>query len=159
MNWHKLIPKTIKIGLVDYTIKLLSIADARAFGHFGRTIYHQHTIELDESMTEARVKQVLLHEIMHAIWAEKQLDLADKLEKKDKEEFIVEHLSTGLCEVFYNNSSLYTFLKYQEVTNTDATFWKQDVTDNTLPTSTGPFKTLTKEEQEQLEMKYACQNV
>lgn len=99
------IPEKIKIGPHNYNIVVIKEAMADAIGINGDTNLNMHRIRICESLKGSVLLEVLLHEILHAIY--KQYSL----EQKDKEERIVMSFGLGLTQVFVDNPDLLKFIQ------------------------------------------------
>ena len=102
-NKHSTLPKKIKIGHLSYQVKY--VKDLR--NDEGSRLYGQHRpsdqiICLDADLSLEREKEVVLHELLHAIWCHYQLP-------KDNEERYVECIGNGLATIFADNPKLRRF--------------------------------------------------
>lgn len=91
----------IKIGCLTYKIINWDRDDADQSGFFGTHSSKHQIIKLANDMSKERKKEVLLHEIIHAIW-----DQWVVREEGFKEEEIVRSLAIGLTTVFKDNPEL-----------------------------------------------------
>ena len=96
------LPKKVKIGGFWWKVKING--DIAEEGRcFGSTHYKTQTLYLDPDTTETHQKQVLLHEILHAIvW---QVGLEKRFTDKDiiSEENVIGSLSHTLYQVLKEN--------------------------------------------------------
>lgn len=101
-------PTNIKIlGLEWKVINEKHAADAAEA--FGTTVHASQTINIDPSCSELHSRQVLLHEILHAIWW--QMGLSRLPEHTTKlEEQIVNAMANGLYSTLSSNPELRTYL-------------------------------------------------
>ncbi len=101
------LPKTIKIGShvhkVTVVKNLRSKAGEEALGLYS---YDDQRISIEESITPSRQAEVLLHEILHALYA-----YFDISKEGDKEETVVSRLAEGLATVFKDNPALIKYLE------------------------------------------------
>ena len=99
-----MIPKKLKIIGFEWQIKeSQEIADEGAC--FGSTHTQSQTIYLEKRALTQKKEQVLLHEILHALWW--QQGLSQRFTKqKEIEEEIITTLSQGLYQVLKDNNLL-----------------------------------------------------
>lgn len=96
-------PAKIKIGAQDWTIEQRSQNDDGMLndGSYGYTLEKSNLIVIDKTLPETRKRQVLLHEIMHAIYCSAtrsgiKPDLGDS--RPDQDINIWEHWFIGIYE-------------------------------------------------------------
>ncbi len=106
----KKLPKTLRIGAIDYKIIKRPFKDIGAFdntsqykGYCDREAGEIH-LNSDHIEDSSDPINTLLHEILHALFREYCIDT-------DQEEYIVRCLSNGLCSVFKNNPKLLETVK------------------------------------------------
>ena len=97
------LPKTIKIGAVDYTVHML---DKKDRSQYGVCLYDHQRIYLSQNMKHQQASDTLLHEVLHAIWSEAGLDHIPDL----NEETIVRSLATWLRIVLRDNPDFARFV-------------------------------------------------
>jgi len=109
----------IKIGAVDYTVKMLP---ARHEEIYGSCVFQHQTIYLSPNMMHQQASDTLLHEVMHAIWIESGMDHIKDLDEED----IIRTMATWLRIVIANNPQFATFIvdasklwKHKPLTNPD----------------------------------------
>ena len=94
------IPKKIKIGGIDYRVKLIKMGEAPPLtkNHAdGETHYDTCMIYLDTSLDKQRMFQVFLHEIIHALeWGNNFSTSED----------YIQAMSSGLYQVLKDNRLL-----------------------------------------------------
>ena len=95
--------KKIKIGSVDYTIKMLP---EDVDNQYGACVYEHQIIYLSPNQLHQSASDTLLHEILHAIWHEAGLEHSDVL----IEETVVRTLATWLRIVFRDNPQIVKFI-------------------------------------------------
>lgn len=83
--------------LVEYDEKVTNEGNS-----FGSTHFRKQRIFLEESETQQKKEQVLIHEILHVIWYQAGLGVRYKDQEKIEEE-IVTTLSQGIYQVFKDN--------------------------------------------------------
>ena len=91
----------LKIGFLSYKVIEWDRDEASSQGFWGIHNSRDQTLKIDNSLSKERKKEVLLHEIFHAIW-----DQWMGREKEIKEEEVVEALSKWLTTVFMDNPEL-----------------------------------------------------
>lgn len=99
------IPKKLRINGFDWEVKE-SQEIANEGQAFGSTHYEEQKIFLEPKATKQKKEQVLLHEILHAIWWECGLAQRYKKDKPEVEEEIITALSHGLYQVLVDNKLL-----------------------------------------------------
>lgn len=95
--------KKIKIGPIDYTIKIMP---ADIDGQYGACVYEHQMIYLSPNQLHQAASDTILHEVLHAIWHESGLEHTDLL----VEETVVRTMSTWLRIVFLDNPELVKFI-------------------------------------------------
>lgn len=98
------IPKKLKIIGFEWQVKE-SQAIADEGNCFGSTHTQNQIIYLEPKSPLQKKEQVLLHEILHAIWWQQGLGIRFK-DKKEIEEEVVTTLSQGLYQVLKDNNLL-----------------------------------------------------
>lgn len=100
-------PKDVKLGSVRYKIEewdhMAAVSNAR-WGEFSPL---EMVIRVDLTLPLARIAEVLLHEILHAVWYEYELK-----HEQDDQERIVTRMGTGLSAMFYDNPHLVDWFKH-----------------------------------------------
>lgn len=97
------LPNKLKIGYYDYMIEHWDSNLATAAQRYGECDRLNNVIRINLSLPEQHHKEVLLHEIVHAIWSERNLP-------SSLEEEIVSQLSVALAAVFKDNPELVRYL-------------------------------------------------
>ena len=97
-------PKKIKIGPLSYQV--IRVKELR--NDNGTRLYGEHRpsdqiIYLDEDLSLEREKEVVLHELLHAIWCQYHLP-------KDNEEQYIDCIGNGLATIFTDNPKLRRYL-------------------------------------------------
>lgn len=94
-------PKVIKIGPIHYKITFVKEPDRDSKGNhlYGCIKYSDREIRIHD---DHHAKLTLLHEIMHGIWTDRDID--------GKEEKTVNQMSLGLMAVFQDNKGLFEYL-------------------------------------------------
>lgn len=67
----------IKIGGIDYKIKLLDLSSRNEGEHgvsMGFCVYQENTIEINKHLHPERQKQTIIHEMVHAMFCEVGID-------------------------------------------------------------------------------------
>lgn len=100
------IPKKIKVDHLTYTITLdPGIGD---IGHFGLCNSNDQIIRLYSKMNKERMKETLLHEVLHAIYYSRGMRQVPN--ESLTEELIVDQIGVGLITVLNNNPELRKYL-------------------------------------------------
>jgi hypothetical protein len=98
------IPKLVRIGSCDYDVMLEDkplILEARQCK--GMIDYEFHDINIDASLQDKQgQEQTFLHEVMHGIVRERNLDLANS-----DEETIIDEIAMGLHQVIRDNPEIF----------------------------------------------------
>lgn len=100
------LPKKIKIGHLDYTVEIVSKELADLKGYYGEIKPDEQEIKLGENHTDQRRADILLHEVLHALF--KYMGIQGG---KDFEENVIQPLSGGICAVMRDNPDLFPFLQ------------------------------------------------
>ena len=100
---------SVLISHIDYAIVRVPASHWNG-DTFGQCKSDPPTIELRDDLSEWRLKEVLIHEIMHGIMFEFDVPAAFKLNPEDIEESIVSRLAQGWTLVYRDNPWLAKFL-------------------------------------------------
>lgn len=93
------IPKTIKNGV--HTIEVELVPDLFDWHKdLGSSWAVKNKIKLDSNLSQNRIEETLLHEILHHVWFQMGLDQSGVSEK---EEYIVNTLANGLYPILKEN--------------------------------------------------------
>lgn len=93
-------PKRLKIGRKYYSVLYQYLPH-----DYGRMNPNKNTIRVDETQPPYLEAEILIHEVLHAIWASRGLT------PRITEEKAVTALATGLAEVFRDNHGLMAYLE------------------------------------------------
>ena len=96
--------KKLKIGFLTYDIVDWNKTSAHEAHCFGTQNAQTQRIKIDAGASDERKREVLLHEVIHAVydqWMPEQVDLKDMTE-----ETIVSAMAIGLTTVFNENPLL-----------------------------------------------------
>lgn len=89
----------IKVGSVVYDVEEVEFVEINGNKNYmGKCDYHNTKIEILSSLSEERKKDVLVHELVHAIFDEAGFD--------DQDEDIVNRFGKVLCRVLIDNSKI-----------------------------------------------------
>jgi hypothetical protein len=90
------LPKALRIGAQTYAVKLVDFPpEKRVWGEFDSDL---HIISLSRTMpTPGRAIETVLHEVLHAMWASRQLP------GEVREEAAVEQLAPAIMCLFNDN--------------------------------------------------------
>lgn len=88
--------KKLDIGGIEYTVEFKDMSDAPFWGQHDRSYLN---IKVTTTIPEEHQKIILIHEILHALFANAHLPTED-------EELIVSALANGLYGVFKSNPKL-----------------------------------------------------
>ena len=103
-DWHKTLPKRIRVGHCYYTVGLLDRRQAVADDRWGSHSRERLEIDLDPELPAPVAAETLLHEIFHAVydmWA---------LEDTDNEERMCDAVAGSLCMIWADNPLLVRWL-------------------------------------------------
>ena len=89
------LPKTLKVGHLKYTIKL--VPNGAIENAYGDCDPVAQVIRIERNLTSDRHRNVVLHELLHAIWSTQ--NLGDEVAEEDA----VTELSNGLAAMFEMN--------------------------------------------------------
>ena len=98
-------PDTVKIGAVDYKILNMDADAARKEDCMGKCSVEEAEISVVFHRAPRIGAVTLLHEMMHAIWAEYDLD------DREKEERAVTALSNGLSAAMRDNPAVFDWIR------------------------------------------------
>lgn len=100
------LPDVVRIGAFDFAIEKMDVRDAMSRGVYGQCSTQLQIISIQRHMpSRQKAIDTLLHELLHAIWWERDLEDADK------EERTVGCLGTGLVQVHRDNPWLADWIK------------------------------------------------
>lgn len=97
-------PKKVKIGVFDFAIEDWHPRTAAHKRAYGECETANLVIRIDQSYDQRKVADSLLHEILHAVF------WAWGVEDGDKEERLVNTLSTAICTVWRDNPDVIAWL-------------------------------------------------
>lgn len=101
------LPSQIKVGPFTFDVKKAEklIDDDGKTGLWGLYLPECHSIILSEEMdTPAKLAEIVIHEVGHAIW-----DMM-RLGKRPKEEKVVTYMARGWLQVYQENPGLLKWL-------------------------------------------------
>lgn len=87
----------IKVGGINYTVELKDLStrrDEENGKEFGWCVFDEDKIEINERLTQSRIEQVLIHELVHAIMYEAGLE---------QDEDVVNRIGLVLHQVLKDN--------------------------------------------------------
>lgn len=98
------IPAKIRIGSMNYSVvltdKTILKGSQQCYGHID---WEQHIIEIDKALQDVQgQEQTFLHEIVHGIIHERNLDMQNM-----DEEIVVDELAMGLHQVILDNPDIF----------------------------------------------------
>lgn len=98
------IPELVRIGSMDYTVilseKIILKESKQCYGHIN---FENHLIKIDKTLQDPQgQEQTFLHELVHGIIKERNLDLFNS-----DEETIVDELASGLHQVIRDNPKIF----------------------------------------------------
>jgi hypothetical protein len=100
------LPELIRVGAFDFAIEKIHTIEAHSRGCYGQCSTQTLTLSIQRQMpSRHKAMDTFLHELLHAIWWERDLEDADK------EERIVGCLGTGLVQVHRDNPWLADWIK------------------------------------------------
>lgn len=88
------IPGKIRVGVIPYDVDLNNTVELDGVPHFGKIDFRNHTISIWSGLPPQRQFVTLLHEALHAIEADRNLEL---------EEHEVDALAKGLSAFLVDN--------------------------------------------------------
>jgi len=91
----------LKVGFLTYSIEDFGPKEADLRGVYGTHSPATQIIKVDSNASKERRKEVLLHEILHAVWNQ-WMAQGENME----EEQVVNALAMGLMTVFTDNPGL-----------------------------------------------------
>ena len=97
-------PTVVKVGGHVYKIRKWDRRGARERARWGETSHRDLTIDIDEDCPEQRSKEVILHEVLHCVFCEWEIDHSGGEEK------IVAPMSKGLIAVMRDNPKLFKWV-------------------------------------------------
>ena len=100
------IPQSIKVGYRDYKLEKWKQTVANANDAHGQFFAKEGIIGYTDEEQGVSHANTLLHEILHAVVYQWNIDLDDKME-----EIVVNGLTNGLTTVFVDNPELMDYLK------------------------------------------------
>lgn len=108
------IPDSIRIGSMDYKVELVNaplVLDGKEV--CGMIEYMNHTIKVRTDCNDIQAQeQTFLHEIVHGIIYERNLDI-----RNSDEETIVDEIATSLHQIIRDNPIIFKQPRYYEVKN------------------------------------------
>lgn len=104
-----IIPDTIRIGSMNYKVEItkekIIVKNSLCYGQID---YEKHKISLSEDYCDNQgLELTFLHEIIHGIIYERNLDMS----KKINEELLVEEISRGLHQLIKDNPNIFDVKK------------------------------------------------
>ena len=99
--------KSLRIGCRKYSVQEWADSEMMTTDSYGQCDKQRGVIYICTHLDPIVVADTFLHEIMHAIWHEYNL------QDSDQEERIVHTLSTGLVQVMLDNPQLLTWFRKQ----------------------------------------------
>ncbi|CAB4128900.1 IrrE N-terminal-like domain containing protein [uncultured Caudovirales phage] len=113
-----LLPKTIKLGTQDWTIvEHTSKEDGMLYeDNYGYTLERRNMIVVDKDASDTRKRQVVMHEILHAIRFTffTGNKMASKLSFEDTEHYFIGMYEETLLMVLKDNPELVAYLTGKE---------------------------------------------
>lgn len=101
------LPSHVKVGPFLYEIINWESGEAEAANCLGRCDLRELRIRVRTDMPQPMQAEILVHEIMHAIWSHAYIDDVPK-----KEETIVSMLAMGFAQVLRDNPHVVKFIQY-----------------------------------------------
>ena len=97
----KALPKRIRVLNLTFKIKWLDETTHSAAEAYGFCCYDTQTIGITERLEKDQMADVILHEIIHALY------FAMGLKEDSDEERVAHGISAGLCTVFKSNPKFF----------------------------------------------------
>ncbi len=104
------LPRTVRVLANDYTLGHLPEKECCERGVLGDTDINDCTIRLRETMSRTKLREVLLHEVMHALWDAMNLNEACTGKTLESDELPVNGLSVGLVAFARDNPLVAAFI-------------------------------------------------
>ncbi|MDR3538792.1 MAG: hypothetical protein P4L71_20015 [Acetobacteraceae bacterium] len=95
-----LLPEPVKIGYRTYHVEAWEHLAAMSAERRGECSHIEHVIRVDTVYGKTETAEILLHEILHAVWT------VFRLEEGDTEERIISASANGLTAVWLDNPGL-----------------------------------------------------
>src|SRR5690625_3146826 len=94
-NMSDKLPKSIRVGAIDYSVEEVAGLHDKGQELLGWVTYHDASIRIDSDASMGRKKNVLIHELLHAILYEASYD--------EHEEEMVMRLRNVITQVLIDN--------------------------------------------------------
>lgn len=103
------LPRKVKVGAYDYRIRLHEkLTEDDNWGDYDTRAMEINIYGTEEMPSAVFLVGVVLHELLHAIWA---VEIVDLVGDGDHEEYVVSNFETGLVSLFRDNPKLLTWFK------------------------------------------------
>lgn len=99
-------PTSVRVGHFDYVIEQWTPRSAQAASRYGESSSVEQVIRVDTSQHPQRVRETLLHEILHAVFRSMGFDDV----QNPSEEFIVGATAHVLTQVMVDNPDVRAWL-------------------------------------------------
>lgn len=99
------IPKKLKVGAHLFDVKVTKVKDdAKGTNNWGKTSYARCNMYLDSELSQSRLEETFIHEILHVCFD--QAGLQGKYKEESEEENLVNSLANQLYPILKNNNLL-----------------------------------------------------
>lgn len=100
-------PTSVRIGHFDYKVEVWDADKASLAARYGECSHLEKIIRVARHHSPRQTAETLVHEMLHAIWAQWVI------EDNDPEERIVNTLSGALCAAWRDNPEAFEWIKEQ----------------------------------------------
>lgn len=104
------LPSIVRVLATDFRLEHLPEEECRSRGILGDTDINEGTIRVRASLPRSKLREVLLHEILHALWDAMNLNEALIGKTLETDELPVNALAVGLITFTRDNPRLAMFL-------------------------------------------------
>ena len=98
------LPASVKVGYIDYEIRLWSALEAQSSHRLGEADHLTQVIRVSQALAPRAFAEVLLHELLHALF------YVYNIQDEDREERTVGTLSTAIAAMWRDNPELVAYL-------------------------------------------------
>jgi hypothetical protein len=99
-----MLPKKVKVMGKNFTVELTkSMDEKKGYDNWGKTDFFQNKITLDKEVNQDQLEETFIHELLHCLLSETNLNKELNEGKKIEEEDFVRRLSPLLYQVLKEN--------------------------------------------------------
>ena len=110
LGFRDLFPKVLLIVSRHYSVEWWDSREADAANNWGRVLYGDARIQVDEGVQPEKAATTLIHEVLHATLREMGLVEADGVPLEITAEDLVTRLANALTQVVRDNPQLVRFI-------------------------------------------------